>query len=399
MLRVSSGRVFSVIAVGLTAAAVSGCDSPTEPTGTGGVGGSSAGVGGAAGSGGAMANGGSGGASGSGGAGAGGLSGAGGTAGVGGVGAAGSGGMLGDGGTSSGGIAGTATGGAAGASGGAGMPGGGEGGGMPGGGTSGAFAGTSGTGPGGAAGAAGGPAGAAGTAGTAGAPSCSPVAPGNGGTDYCTNTRGLLSSGYSYELWAAGQGSSGCMTVYGEDANYSASWTNASDFLVRAGLVFDRTQTHEEIGTISAEFAETFTEVPVQGATSKIYVALYGWTVEPLAEYYIIDDYGDFVPGPVNSDGSPRMNYGTITVDGGTYDIWAMPVMDRPAITGDNMDFTQIFSVRRERRKCGHISVSEHLTKWASLDLPLGKMEEAMFLMEAQNNSGTIHVTATVTLE
>ena len=29
----------------------------------------------------------------------------------------------------------------------------------------------------------------------------------------------------------------------------------------------------------------------------------------------------------------------------------------------------------------------------------LGKLEEAMFLMEAQNNSGTIDVTATVTLE
>jgi endo-1,4-beta-xylanase len=226
-----------------------------------------------------------------------------------------------------------------------------------------------------------------------------PVVPGNGGTDYCTNTRGLLDSGYSYELWAAGQASSGCMTVYGEDANYSASWTNASDFLVRAGLVFDRTQTPEQVGTISAEFAETFTEVPVQGATSKIYVALYGWTVEPLMEYYIIDDYGDFVPGPVNSDGSPRMNYGTITADGGTYDIWAMPVMDRPAITGDNMDFTQIFSVRQVRRKCGHISVSEHFTKWESVGLPIGKLEDAMFLMEAQNNSGTIDVTATVTIE
>jgi endo-1,4-beta-xylanase len=300
---------------------------------------------------------------------------------------------------SGGGIGGVTAGGAAGAAGGGGMPGGGEAGAMPGGGTSGDGAGTSGTGSGGSAGIGGNPSGgAAGASGAAGAPSCSPVVPGNGGTEYCTNGRGLLSSGYSYELWAAGQGS-GCMTVYGEDANYSASWTNASDFLVRAGLVFDRTQTHEQIGTITADFAETFTEVPVQGATSKIYVALYGWTVEPLAEYYIIDDYGDFVPGPVNSDGSPRTNYGTIIADGGTYDIWAMPVMDRPAITGDNMDFTQIFSVRRERRKCGHISVSEHFTKWASVDLPLGKLEEAMFLMEAQNNSGTIHVTATVTLE
>jgi hypothetical protein len=93
------------------------------------------------------------------------------------------------------------------------------------------------------------------------------------------------------------------------------------------------------------------------------------------------------------------MNYGTITVDDGTYDIWAMPVTNRPAITGNNMNFTQIFSVRQVRRSCGHISVSAHFTKWASVSLPRGKLVESMFLMEAQINSGTINVTACVTLE
>jgi endo-1,4-beta-xylanase len=189
------------------------------------------------------------------------------------------------------------------------------------------------------------------------------------------------------------------MNVYGVNANYGATWTETGDFLARAGLTFDKTKTPTQIGTISAEFAEAFTVTPVAGKTSKIYVALYGWTVEPLAEYYVIDDYGDFVPGPVNSDGTPRMNYGTITVDDDTYDIWAMPVMDRPAITGPSEDFTQIFSVRRTRRKCGHISVSAHFSKWASLGLPVGKLEESMFLMEAQNNSGTIEVNATVTVQ
>ena len=189
------------------------------------------------------------------------------------------------------------------------------------------------------------------------------------------------------------------MTVPDVDANYSASWTAASDFLVRAGLVFDSTQTHDQLGTITGDFAETFTEVPVQGATSKIYVALYGWTLDPLMEYYVIEDYGDFVPGPTSSDGSPRTNYGTLTVDDGTYDIWALPVTNRPAITGDNMNFTQIFAVRRVRRNCGRISLSEHFAKWDAVGLTLGNLEEAMFLMEAQNNSGTINITATVTLD
>jgi hypothetical protein len=116
-------------------------------------------------------------------------------------------------------------------------------------------------------------------------------------------------------------------------------------------------------------------------------------------EYYVIEDYGDFVPGPTASDGSPRTNYGTLEVDGGIYDIWALPVTNRPAITGNNMNFTQIFNVRRVPRQCGTISLSEHFAKWTAVGLRLGRLEEAMYLMEAQNNSGTIDVAATVTLD
>ena len=366
----------------LMAAAVAGCAAPTgggsggQPGSTGGAGtgGNTATASGGSGSGGATA--GTGGSTGSGGMVPGGASG----------GATGSGGAAGPsaaGGATVAGSGGAANGGAGG--GGAGIGGAGGRGGAVGAG-----------GRGGAAG--GGTAGTTGGGGAGGTSACLQLRAGTGGTRYCSNARGELSNGYAYERWAAGQGS-GCLTVYGVNANYSANWTESSDFLARAGLRFDSTKTHTQLGIVTADFAESYTEVPVPGATSKIYVALYGWTLEPLTEYYIIDDYGDFVPGPVNSDGSPRTNYGTITADGGVYDIWAMPVKNRPAITGDNKDFTQIFSVRKERRKCGRISVSEHFTKWVSVGLPFGKLEEAMFLMEAQNNSGTINVAATVTVK
>jgi hypothetical protein len=190
------------------------------------------------------------------------------------------------------------------------------------------------------------------------------------------------------------------MNVFGVGANYSATWTNVTDFLARAGLQFDQTKTPAQIGTISANFAETKTEVPTDGKTSKIYLAVYGWTVNPLAEYYVIEDHGDFVPGPVASDGTPRNHMGTIAADDGVYDVWALDVKGKPAITGDNKDFTQIFSVRQTRRQCGHVSVSQHFSKWADFGLKLGKLEETMFLMEAQGNSGTVEVSsATITVE
>jgi len=222
---------------------------------------------------------------------------------------------------------------------------------------------------------------------------CLPPPPSTGGKRYCSNSRGTAGPGYGYEIWSSGQGS-GCMTVYGVDANFSATWTEASDFLARAGLRFDQTKTPAQVGTISANFAEAKTESPIAGRTSKIYFAVYGWTVTPLVEYYVIDDYGDFVPGPVASDGTPRTHMGTVVVDDGTYDVWQLHVTNKPAITGDSAEFDQVFSVRQSRRPCGHISVSEQFSKWGALGVQLGKLEETMFLMEAQNNSGTIDVTA-----
>ena len=224
---------------------------------------------------------------------------------------------------------------------------------------------------------------------------CVPPVAFTGGTRTCSNAKGNAGSGYAYELWSSDPGT-GCMTVAGVDAGFSATWTDANDFLARAGRRFDRTKTPAQLGTISADFTEAKTEAPTAGQGSKLYFAVYGWTISPLAEYYIIDDYGPFVPGPVAADGSPRTHLGTIAVDGDLYDLWHLAVKDKPAITGDDKDFDQYYSVRQTRRPCGHVSVSEQFSKWATLGVQLGKLEETMFLLEAQGNSGTIDVAATV---
>ena len=250
-------------------------------------------------------------------------------------------------------------------------------------------------GSGGSAGSAG-SAGASGSAGAGGAASTCPVAtPLKGGKQYCSNSKGNVSGGgYSYELWAEGNGS-GCMTVYGADANFSATWTNVEDFLARIGLNFDQTKTPAQIGTISADFAETKT-----GNTGLVYVGIYGWTVNPLREYYILEDWGTTKPAGVASDGTPRDKMGTITVDGAVYDVWKKTRTNKPAITGDNKTFDQYFSIRQTARQCGHISISEHFSKWAGLGLQLGNLYETKILLESQDSTGTIDfTTATVVVK
>jgi hypothetical protein len=248
----------------------------------------------------------------------------------------------------------------------------------------------------GAGGAKGGSTGGGGASGGAGGTSstCPPATPLAGGKQYCSNSKGNVGGGYSYELWSNGSGS-GCMTVFGVDANFSATWTNVGDLLARIGLGFDETKTPTQIGIISSDFAETKT-----GNSGLVYVGIYGWSVNPLREYYIIEDWGISRPAGVASDGTPRTQMGTITVDGDSYDVWKHTQTNKPAITGDNQTFDQYFSVRQTARQCGHISISEHFSKWAGLGLQLGNLEEAKLLVEAQNSSGTIDfTTATVVVK
>ncbi len=224
---------------------------------------------------------------------------------------------------------------------------------------------------------------------------CPPSTPLTNGTKYCSNSKGNVGTRYSYERWAQGNGT-GCMTVYGVDATFNATWDKVDDFLARIGLGFDESKTPAQMGALSADFAETKT-----GGDGLVYVGIYGWTVDPLREYYILDDWGDTKPAGVASDGTPRTKVGTFDVDGGTYDVWMKTRTNKPAITGNSETFDQYFSIRQTARQCGHISISEHFSQWTSkMGLQLGKLEEAKILVEAQNSTGSVDfTTATVVVK
>ena len=64
--------------------------------------------------------------------------------------------------------------------------------------------------------------------------------------------------------------------------------------------------------------------------------------------------------------------------------------------------YVQILSVRQTARQCGHIPVSGHFKAWANLStsLTLGKMYEAMLVVEVGGGLGTIDfTTGTVTAQ
>jgi len=191
----------------------------------------------------------------------------------------------------------------------------------------------------------------------------------------------VAGGGYSYQLWS-NQTGTGSMTVYDQQAQFSAKWSNVGDFLARVGLGWNSTQSYTALSPIAADFAETKTGTA--GAFS--YIGIYGWSENPLHEYYIVDDWFGNRP-------TPGTMMGTFTVDGGTYDIMTHTQVNQPAITGGNATFVQFWSVRTTARDCGHISISEHFAEWASLGMTLGNMEEARILVEVGGGNGTIDFT------
>ena len=218
---------------------------------------------------------------------------------------------------------------------------------------------------------------------------CPAGTPWSGGTTYSSNSVGSAGNGYSYQIWSNGVGT-GSMTVAGVDAKFSATWNNPGDFLARIGLTWDATKTYGQLGTISSDFAETKTGSGI----GYNFIGIYGWSENPLHEYYIVEDW--FGARPV-----PGTKVGTITVDGGAYDVLTHTQTNQPDVFGTLSTFDQFYSVRQTPRSCGHISISQHFAAWANLGLQLGKMEEAKILVEVGNGgTGTItFTTATLVVQ
>lgn len=211
---------------------------------------------------------------------------------------------------------------------------------------------------------------------------CMQGTPPGGGTQRCSsNMSGTVGGGYSYTIWSSGSG--GCITPYGVNATFKATWNNSGDFLARVGLALGSNKTFEQFGTFAADFNETKSG----SAGGYSYIGIYGWSVNPLHEYYIIDDWFGSRP-------NPGTKVGSVTVDGGTYDILTHEQVNQPAITGGNQTFTQFWSLRTSPRTCGHISITEHFKAWKNAGLVLGNLEEAKILIEAGGGVGSIDFTA-----
>ncbi|WP_051456488.1 glycoside hydrolase family 11 protein [Ruminococcus flavefaciens] len=200
-------------------------------------------------------------------------------------------------------------------------------------------------------------------------------------------TRGNI-GGYDYEMW--NQNGQGQASMNPGAGSFTCSWSNIENFLARMGKNYDsQKKNYKAFGNIVLTYDVEYTP------RGNSYMCVYGWTRNPLMEYYIVEGWGDW--RPPGNDGEVK---GTVSANGNTYDIRKTMRYNQPSLDG-TATFPQYWSVRQTSGSAnnqtnymkGTIDVTKHFDAWSAAGLDMsGTLYEVSLNIEGYRSNGSANV-------
>ncbi|KAK3685136.1 xylanase G1 [Podospora appendiculata] len=184
------------------------------------------------------------------------------------------------------------------------------------------------------------------------------------------------SASYFWSSWTDGKAK---ITQKNEaDGKFSVKWSgDKGNFVIGKGW--------NTGGAREVVFSGTFNPV------GNGYLSIYGWTTNPLVEYYIVEAIGTHNP----ADNPEAKMKGNLTSDGGTYNIMTKKRVNKPSIQG-TATFDQFWSIRTANQVGGTVNTGNHFQAWKDAGLKLGKQSYMIVAVEGQDSSGNATITVGV---
>ncbi|RYP93207.1 hypothetical protein DL770_000682 [Monosporascus sp. CRB-9-2] len=168
-----------------------------------------------------------------------------------------------------------------------------------------------------------------------------------------------------WSYWSEGGGNFVCNN--GPGGSYTARWSGNGGFVCGKGWNPGTGRTIRYSGEYKP--------------TGPGYMTIYGWTRNPLIEYYVIEAHGDLSPN------EPWTSKGTFTFEEGTYEMFQSTRVNKPSIEGTRT-FQQYWSVRTEQRTNGSVTMQRHFDEWAKVGMRLGRHDYQILATEGYTSNG-----------